>query len=134
MKEKGSKYTVDGLLRSVLKTVTVMVIVSQRELVFSIPYMDIIVWAFSDSNYDQKLLAVTWNPKGEWKYTIGNEQTGATICLDRMEHFYIVAVTCDRSRIKRPKEEQWWGRRSPWKARGKEGRRDREVVEWTMIR
>ena len=47
--------------------------------------------------------------------------------------FYIAAVTCDQSGIKRPKEEQWWDRWSPWKARGKEGRRDREVVEWTMM-
>ena len=30
MKEKDGKYTVDGLLRSVLKTVTVTVIVSQK--------------------------------------------------------------------------------------------------------
>ena len=31
MKERDGKYTVDGLLRSVLKTVTVTVIVSQKE-------------------------------------------------------------------------------------------------------
>ena len=30
MKEGDSKYTVDGLLHSVLKTVTVMVVVSQK--------------------------------------------------------------------------------------------------------
>ena len=30
MKERDSKYTVDGLLHSVLKTVTVTVIVSQK--------------------------------------------------------------------------------------------------------
>ena len=30
MKERDGKYTVDGLLRSVLKTVTVTVIVSQK--------------------------------------------------------------------------------------------------------
>ena len=30
MKERDGKYTVDGLLRSVLKTVTVMVVVSQK--------------------------------------------------------------------------------------------------------
>ena len=30
MKERNSKYTVDSLLRSVLKTVMVMVIVSQK--------------------------------------------------------------------------------------------------------
>ena len=59
MKERDGKYTVDGLLRSVLKTVMVTVIVSQKGVGISIPYMDIIVRAFSDSNYDQKLLAVT---------------------------------------------------------------------------
>ena len=59
MKERNSKYTVDGLLCSVLKTVTVTVIVSQRKVVFSIPYMGIIVQAFLDANYDQELLAVT---------------------------------------------------------------------------
>ena len=30
MKERDGKYTVDSLLRSVLKTVTVMVVVSQK--------------------------------------------------------------------------------------------------------
>ena len=59
MKERDSKYTVVILLHLVLKMVTVMVIVSQKGAGIFDTYMDIIVRAFSDSNYNQKLLAVT---------------------------------------------------------------------------
>ena len=43
MKERDGKYTVDSLLRSVLKTVTVTVVVSQKGAGILILYMDIIV-------------------------------------------------------------------------------------------
>ena len=59
MKERNGKYTVDGLLRSVLKTVMVTVIVSQKGACIFDTIMGIIVRAFSDSNYNQELLAVT---------------------------------------------------------------------------
>ena len=64
MKERNGKYIVDGLLCLVLKMVMVTVIVSQKGAGIFDTVMDIIVQAFLDSNYDQELLAVTWNPKG----------------------------------------------------------------------
>ena len=44
MKERDGKYTVDGLLCSVLKTVTVMVVVSQKGAVLGLSGSDQSEW------------------------------------------------------------------------------------------